>query len=147
ADVISGLLALLDNLREILHSIEGTGHEGNGDDATMILRLNVLQSVSREDDHTDIANSPAEDAIQPQKPLPAKKRTRKSKGTAITQLNSGVAKSQDETNAIEVYQAEPQTVQMRSVANTSESTLRVDVDLLNRMMNLVGELVLTRNQI
>jgi two-component system chemotaxis sensor kinase CheA len=29
----------------------------------------------------------------------------------------------------------------------SETTLRVDVEVLNRMMNLVGELVLTRNQI
>ena len=28
-----------------------------------------------------------------------------------------------------------------------EQTLRIDVDVLNRMMNLVGELVLTRNQI
>ena len=33
------------------------------------------------------------------------------------------------------------------VAAASDSTLRVDVILLNRMMNLVGELVLTRNQI
>ena len=33
------------------------------------------------------------------------------------------------------------------VAAASDSTLRVDVTLLNRMMNLVGELVLTRNQI
>ena len=147
ADVISGLLALLDILREILHSIESTGHEGNGDDATTIHRLKALQSGSREDDHTDIASGPAEDATQPQKPLPAKKRTRKSKGTAVAEENVGIAKPQDETNAIEVYQAERQTVQMRSVANTSESTLRVDVDLLNRMMNLVGELVLTRNQI
>ena len=31
--------------------------------------------------------------------------------------------------------------------STAESTLRVDVTLLNRMMNLVGELVLTRNQV
>jgi two-component system, chemotaxis family, sensor kinase CheA len=31
--------------------------------------------------------------------------------------------------------------------STADSTLRVDVELLNRMMNLVGELVLTRNQI
>jgi two-component system chemotaxis sensor kinase CheA len=29
----------------------------------------------------------------------------------------------------------------------AESTLRVDITLLNRMMNLVGELVLTRNQV
>jgi len=32
-------------------------------------------------------------------------------------------------------------------SGTADSTLRVDVELLNRMMNLVGELVLTRNQI
>jgi len=31
--------------------------------------------------------------------------------------------------------------------NAADSTLRVHVDVLNRMMNLVGELVLTRNQI
>jgi two-component system chemotaxis sensor kinase CheA len=33
------------------------------------------------------------------------------------------------------------------VASAAESTLRVDIVLLNRMMNLVGELVLTRNQV
>jgi two-component system, chemotaxis family, sensor kinase CheA len=32
-------------------------------------------------------------------------------------------------------------------SNAADSTLRVDITLLNRMMNLVGELVLTRNQI
>jgi two-component system chemotaxis sensor kinase CheA len=32
-------------------------------------------------------------------------------------------------------------------AGLSEKTLRIDVEVLNRMMNLVGELVLTRNQI
>jgi two-component system chemotaxis sensor kinase CheA len=33
------------------------------------------------------------------------------------------------------------------INGAAESTLRVDVVLLNRMMNLVGELVLTRNQV
>ena len=32
-------------------------------------------------------------------------------------------------------------------SQSSEKTLRIDVDVLNRMVNLVGELVLTRNQI
>ncbi len=32
------------------------------------------------------------------------------------------------------------------VGGVSDKTLRIDVDVLNRMMNLVGELVLTRNQ-
>jgi two-component system chemotaxis sensor kinase CheA len=34
-----------------------------------------------------------------------------------------------------------------AAGTAAESTLRVDVTLLNRMMNLVGELVLTRNQV
>jgi two-component system chemotaxis sensor kinase CheA len=34
-----------------------------------------------------------------------------------------------------------------ATGTAAESTLRVDVTLLNRMMNLVGELVLTRNQV
>jgi len=34
-----------------------------------------------------------------------------------------------------------------ATGSAAESTLRVDVTLLNRMMNLVGELVLTRNQV
>ncbi len=38
-------------------------------------------------------------------------------------------------------------MQAASSSGTADSTLRVDVELLNRMMNLVGELVLTRNQI
>jgi two-component system chemotaxis sensor kinase CheA len=34
-----------------------------------------------------------------------------------------------------------------NIATLNDKTLRIDVDVLNRMMNLVGELVLTRNQI
>ncbi len=40
----------------------------------------------------------------------------------------------------------PET-QAPASSGAADSTLRVDVELLNRMMNLVGELVLTRNQI
>jgi two-component system, chemotaxis family, sensor kinase CheA len=44
----------------------------------------------------------------------------------------------------------PETVSaataVRSVARLGDQTLRIDVSVLNRMMNLVGELVLTRNQ-
>ncbi len=38
-------------------------------------------------------------------------------------------------------------IQAPASSGTADSTLRVNVELLNRMMNLVGELVLTRNQI
>jgi two-component system chemotaxis sensor kinase CheA len=44
-------------------------------------------------------------------------------------------------------EAEGDQVRPRAQGTAAESTLRVDVTLLNRMMNLVGELVLTRNQV
>jgi two-component system chemotaxis sensor kinase CheA len=44
-------------------------------------------------------------------------------------------------------EAEADPAPPRAQGTAAESTLRVDVTLLNRMMNLVGELVLTRNQI
>ncbi|MGB6610654.1 MAG: chemotaxis protein CheA, partial [Acidobacteriaceae bacterium] len=43
-------------------------------------------------------------------------------------------------------QAQPEAP-AAATPGAADSTLRVDVELLNRMMNLVGELVLTRNQI
>jgi two-component system chemotaxis sensor kinase CheA len=48
-----------------------------------------------------------------------------------------------------VVDAESDSARPRTQAagTAAESTLRVDVTLLNRMMNLVGELVLTRNQV
>ena len=142
AAIISGLLALLDILREILGAIETSGQEGEGDDAPMIDRLHALQQPPEKTSVPAMQETPTK-----------KKRTRKPKAVAaavnaiVPESDAEVAASQEETKAIEIYQAEPQTAQLRASSNAAESTLRVDVDLLNRMMNLVGELVLTRNQI
>jgi two-component system chemotaxis sensor kinase CheA len=46
---------------------------------------------------------------------------------------------------VEVH-AEAAPVAGATTMGVSDKTLRIDVDVLNRMMNLVGELVLTRNQ-
>jgi two-component system chemotaxis sensor kinase CheA len=55
----------------------------------------------------------------------------------------------DKKGAAAVAAVEGEEVQKARplLSTAAESTLRVDVTLLNRMMNLVGELVLTRNQI
>ena len=42
---------------------------------------------------------------------------------------------------------EPRPAPAAVPSTTAEKTLRIDVEVLNRMMNLVGELVLTRNRI
>ncbi|MCU1225746.1 MAG: ATP-binding region, ATPase domain protein [Edaphobacter sp.] len=48
--------------------------------------------------------------------------------------------------AIQQTVASPAPVVTGPAAGLSDKTLRIDVEVLNRMMNLVGELVLTRNQ-
>jgi two-component system chemotaxis sensor kinase CheA len=54
----------------------------------------------------------------------------------VVEINAGVAQQAVEQVSA-VSQAGPAS---------NDKTLRIDVDVLNRMMNLVGELVLTRNQ-
>jgi two-component system chemotaxis sensor kinase CheA len=47
----------------------------------------------------------------------------------------------------DVVDAQPVQQSSRTQANASDSTIRVDVGLLDKVMNLVGELVLARNQV
>jgi len=54
-------------------------------------------------------------------------------------VERGAVKPQDVLNAIQIQQTAKSSI--------SEASIRVDVNLLDRLMNLVGELVLARNQI
>jgi two-component system chemotaxis sensor kinase CheA len=143
---ITGLLQLLDGLRSILKTIEAQDSEGEDEDNALIGRLEELQ-------------------------LPAK-----AKAKRTVRLDAGIGESQSaELRIAQVealatpeagipltapplnmpVQADSEVVKPRGpatgvaagAATAAETTLRVDVALLNRMMNLVGELVLTRNQV
>ena len=123
APVITGLLQLLDGLRSILRTIEAENHEGEGEDAELICRLEQLQT-------------PAQLAVM----RPALVSTAVTSASALERLPCSALSAPEE--------CEPDAARPRAQANSAaESTLRVDVTLLNRMMNLVGELVLTRNQV
>jgi two-component system, chemotaxis family, sensor kinase CheA len=123
APVITGLLQLLDGLRSILRIIEVEGHEGAGEDAELICRLEELQT-------------PAQLAVM----RPALVSTAAASVSALEPLPVFALSAPEEH--------EPDAARTRAQpSSAAESTLRVDVTLLNRMMNLVGELVLTRNQV
>ncbi len=127
--VITCLLHLLDGLRSILKAIESDGNEGEGSDAALIESLEELQSSERR----EVQNVPARTIEAAAAPAPKA-------GPALTPVA-----------ALEpVMDLKPEAVKTRTApagGSAAESTLRVDVTLLNRMMNLVGELVLTRNQV
>ncbi len=131
ASIITGLLQLLDGLRSILKTIEAQDSEGDVDDAALIVRLEELQAADRARPGQSAQAppaAPAESAGQNPLAAPAPENATPPAAPAAA-IDSDTEKRPAATGS------------------ASESTLRVDVALLNRMMNLVGELVLTRNQV
>ena len=145
AEIVSGLLGLLDRLRSILRAIETSGSEGTDgeEDRELIARLEALQREEVEADLPAPEPTPAAAAPPaPRSPSPRKVSPRRKAAPA-----SGEAGPQRDTPAPLPAAAEPSRPEASASSTGADSTLRVEVELLNRMMNLVGELVLTRNQI
>jgi two-component system chemotaxis sensor kinase CheA len=136
-ELISGLLELMDGLRSILQTIETTGTEGErtaDNDNALIARLLELRD----------SKPAAKAAPASQNPNPFDKL---SPGSATS--SAQVAQSPPQSSGQDAGQPALPVVATAVAAASSaqDKTLRIDVDVLNRMMNLVGDLVLTRNQI
>ena len=118
SELISGLLRLLDGLRAILALIEETGSEGTraGDEDGELIAELAL------------LNGHAPPVAPVAKAMPE------------------IALVGEEPVAEVPAQGYASGVPGEKIAGGSDKTIRIDVDVLNRMMNLVGELVLTRNQ-
>ena len=138
--VITGLLQLLDGLRGILKTIEAENAEGTGEDAALIARLEELQLPAKaEAKHAVHARAGA--ATPPGAHAPLAK-------TPAPPAPAHVVGKNEPVEAVQgLAEAETDPARPRAQATAAESSLRVDVTLLSRMMNLVGELVLTRNQV
>ena len=159
ATLITALLHLLDGLRELLKTIEAKDNEGDGDDSALIARLEELQTPAQNAKAKNaVAAHPAREAdaakagIATAEPQPA---AAVPIHTPAAPPHPIPAPTHIETQAPEPAEAAADAAiltpaeasKSRAQGAASESTLRVDVALLNRMMNLVGELVLTRNQV
>jgi two-component system chemotaxis sensor kinase CheA len=155
AAIVNALLSLLDDLRAILASIEAEGSEGEGDDRAMIERLLDLQSLDLQklEPSADKSLSAEKPSSVARKPDGSRKKARKT--TSHGKHSAKAPRESALDRELELSQANPPQPapaasvdgNAKAVATAADSTLRVDIDLLNRMMNLVGELVLTRNQI
>jgi two-component system chemotaxis sensor kinase CheA len=164
----TGLLQLMDGLRSILKSIEVEATEGDGEDAELIARLEELQApaqaqfkharvcagVQQADAGADapheLHGSGAEQASASAQPVLAVANTPEpARELAVLVAKPAQDKVPDKALDKASGDADGEAGKPRTQAagTAAESTLRVDVTLLNRMMNLVGELVLTRNQV
>lgn len=157
--IADALLELVDAIRQILQSIEQSGEEGTGDFTDLATRLDSLASgkagveptlatsveaagtAAAENRAETVAQAGAENiprGLHPEpdhQPAPALARG----------LEIAAAGVSPPSATVEVAQPEPRAASRATVP--VESTIRVDVALLDSMVDLVGELVLARNQL
>ena len=128
--ITSALLAMVDGVRRMLDSIERLGTEGDEDHGPIIAELTRV----------GLALAPAP-VVQPAKTA-----------TPVVPESHSSATVKLPSKAPPVVPAHPQVPEAADAGTlkgppVSDATIRVDVGLLDRVMNLVGELVLARNQI
>ncbi|MGA3161542.1 MAG: chemotaxis protein CheA [Terracidiphilus sp.] len=146
--LITGLLQLLDGLRSILKTIEADSNEGVGEDAVLIGRMEELQAPAQAHaKHSSHASRGARATSAPPVEAVVAPATMSSVPAALPPAAPEPIHLKPVEPARTTAEAEGDPARPRAQGTAAESTLRVDVTLLNRMMNLVGELVLTRNQV
>ena len=131
----SALLQTVDAIREILACVEETQEEGNGSYDELVGKLGRLL----EPGHA---------------PAPAAESAPVQVGVSDAEARADAAPATQDPSAPEpeaTRQAPPSPESSEATqaprSSAVDASIRVDVDLLDSLMNLVGELVLTRNQI
>jgi len=169
AEITSGLLALVDAVRRILSYVEGSGQEGPEDYTAVAELLTRLQEGKPA--VAAPAPPPATRGESAPPSAPEEEETEEENTTLGQMLvQAGQITPQDLAAALKQQQdGDPrrigeilvgqgavvpdvvlQTIEDQREVRTSavsESNIRVDVGMLDKLMNLVGELVLARNQI
>jgi two-component system chemotaxis sensor kinase CheA len=156
ADITSGLLAMVDAVRQILANIEGGGTEGETDWTTLVERLAALNrpaaavpeaAETEPDDDEQLEGTPFG-----QMAIHAGRTTPQAVERAVAAQQQGDPRHIGEI-LVEAGELEPADVvdtlaaQAEARPSMADNNIRVDVGQLDKLMNLVGELVLARNQI
>ena len=129
-ELVTVILQVVDATKRILLSIEATGAEGDENHDALIQRLKGASGPKAP------APAPPPEASSPA-PKPA---------VAPVASAPEIGQPPRETEGA-LAQSETENTTSQKASAVSDSTIRVDVGLLDKLMNLVGELVLTRNQI
>lgn len=125
-DITSALLAMVDSVRYMLGQVEATGQPGEQDYSDLIELLTALKGGK----YIGKNDAPPPLIRDETPPSEGKANLPEAEITPPSPPNKGWAESPETRNS-----------------TVSDSTIRVDVGLLDKLMNLVGELVLARNQV
>lgn len=137
-DITTGLLKLVDAVREILASIETTGAEGDKDYTSikqLLIQLNERPSVGEA-----APAAPSTPPAAPEAPV-----AMLPEAPAIAPPPPAESAAAAEAESPKPYDGPER--RKGGDDSLAGNAIRVDVNLLDKLMNLVGELVLTRNQV
>lgn len=133
----SALLAMVDAIRQMLDCIESKRNEGDVDYSSLVDTLGKLLTEEGSAQVATPASAPVVENKEEREFVPAAEKVDRRKSTPEEQKEF-VAQHGDK-------RATPD--RRKETRGVADSSIRVDVDILDRLMNLVGELVLARNQI
>jgi two-component system chemotaxis sensor kinase CheA len=144
-EITTALLATVDAVRQMLASIEAAGVEGERDDSTLISRLTRLQQAPEAPAGTEVA--PVLETASADGPTHSQStRMSGASPTAYPPPPPAVVAVLPAMDPVEVADGQ-RVLQATPGQSAADRTIRLDVGLLDQLMNLVGELVLARNQI
>jgi two-component system chemotaxis sensor kinase CheA len=143
-DVISVILIAIDRIKEIVARIEATGSEGDFNNKEIINKLNATIDICDQKEEINIIEEDIsfpdfnQEEIKPQEIISQRIET-------IPQITEE-AKKEAINHALNLET--PAVSNKTNVpAKTATQTVRVNIDLLEDLMQLVSELVLNRNQL
>src|SRR5579872_3916202 len=168
-EMTTALLAMVDAIRQMLASVEAIGNEGERNDQELIQTLTrlfhgsavaakaeTLAAPTAEALHEEsvvaaqatpvvvplsTAVAPQSESVAPLPPAPAPILD------AAPKIEAKLEHAEHASDHGPAPAAAESAAQSQARTAASESSIRVDVTLLDKLMNLVGELVLARNQI
>jgi two-component system chemotaxis sensor kinase CheA len=145
-EIFSALLSLVDVVRHILTHIEKTANEPPETHTELINTLNRLAKPSGLTvPAARPAIAPAAEQVAPP-PAPRPVAPPSAPVPAVTPEPPAPMKAEVQTDPHPVAQAPQREAPQETRGGIADSSVRVDVNLLDRLMDLVGELVLARNQ-
>jgi two-component system, chemotaxis family, sensor kinase CheA len=136
-EITSTLLSMVDGVRRILKSVEASSTEGAEDFSHIAEKLERLCKQKVPPLGEILVESGALDPKELQNALEQQKSDHRKLGEIL------IARGSVKPNAV----IDALQTQGEARAAASDTSIRVDVGLLDKLMNLVGELVLARNQI
>ncbi|MEZ2317733.1 MAG: chemotaxis protein CheW [Microcoleus sp.] len=144
-DITSALLETIDAVREHLEALETTGKESLVDRTPLMMRLAKLQSSGEELDASAIA---PQDSIVIPESVP--KSQQKQDATVDSSSVDSTLFAREQRAILTNPNIPNEQIPVETEGDRfkiADTAIRVDVGLLDKVMNLVGELVLCRNQI